>query len=94
MVLPDLHRSHCFPTADQPRSRTSAHRPIQCSAVIFPLSIPGVISGITNGICAVCLHFVISQMLGSGKNLLVGDLIDLQSAGGAYNLHLAQVSRS
>ena len=31
---------------------------------------------------------VISQMLGSGKNLLVGDLIDLQFMGGAYNPHL------
>ena len=27
-------------------------------------------------------------MLGSGKNLLVGDLIDLQFMGGAYNPHL------
>ena len=32
--------------------------------------------------------FVISQMLGSGKNLLIGDLIDLQFMGGAYNPHL------
>ena len=38
--------------------------------------------------------FVISQMLGSGKNLLVGDLIDLQFMGGAYNPHLARQSRS
>ena len=51
--------------------------------VIFPLSIPGVISGVPS-----VSTFVISQMLGSGKNLLVGDLIDLQFMGGAYNPHL------
>ena len=31
---------------------------------------------------------IFPQMLGSGKNLLVGDLIDLQFMGGAYNPHL------
>ncbi len=46
--------------------------------VIFPLSIPGVISGITMVFVPSVSTFVISQMLGSGKNLLVGDLIDLQ----------------
>ena len=45
--------------------------------VIFPLSIPGVISGITMVFVPSVSTFVISQMLGSGKNLLVGDLIDL-----------------
>ena len=38
--------------------------------------------------CRPCPRSVISQMLGSGKNLLVGDLIDLQFMGGAYNPHL------
>lgn len=56
--------------------------------VIFPLSIPGVISGITMVFVLSVSTFVISQMLGSGKNLLVGDLIDLQFMGGAYNPHL------
>ena len=56
--------------------------------VIFPLSIPGVISGITMVFVPSVSTFVISQMLGSGKNLLVGDLIDLQFMGGAYNPHL------
>ena len=51
--------------------------------VIFPLSIPGVISGITMVFVPSVSTFVISQMLGSGKNLLVGDLIDLQFMGGA-----------
>ena len=56
--------------------------------IIFPLSIPGVISGITMVFVPSVSTFVISQMLGSGKNLLVGDLIDLQFMGGAYNPHL------
>ena len=56
--------------------------------VIFPLSIPGVISGITMVFVPSVSTFVISQMLGSGKNLLVGDLIDLRFMGGAYNPHL------
>ena len=56
--------------------------------VIFPLTIPGVISGITMVFVPSVSTFVISQMLGSGKNLLVGDLIDLQFMGGAYNPHL------
>ena len=56
--------------------------------MIFPLSIPGVISGITMVFVPSVSTFVISQMLGSGKNLLVGDLIDLQFMGGAYNPHL------
>ena len=56
--------------------------------VIFPLSIPGVISGITMVFVPSVSTFVISQMLGSGKNLLIGDLIDLQFMGGAYNPHL------
>ena len=56
--------------------------------VIFPLSLPGVISGVTMVFVPSVSTFVISQMLGSGKNLLVGDLIDLQFMGGAYNPHL------
>ena len=56
--------------------------------VIVPLSVPGVISGITMVFVPSVSTFVISQMLGSGKNLLIGDLIDLQFMGGAYNPHL------
>ena len=56
--------------------------------VIVPLSIPGVISGVTMVFVPSVSTFVISQMLGSGKNLLIGDLIDLQFMGGAYNPHL------
>ena len=49
--------------------------------VIFPLSIPGIISGIT-------MVFVISKMLGGGANLMIGDLIDMQFLGSTYNPNL------
>ena len=56
--------------------------------VIIPLSLPGVISGITMVFVPAVSTFVMSQMLGSGKYLLIGDLIDLQFMGNAYNPHL------
>ena len=66
--------------------------PVQQHATARPWTaatlICGVISGITMVFVPSVSTFVISQMLGSGKNLLVGDLIDLQFMGGAYNPHL------
>lgn len=56
--------------------------------VIFPLSIPGVISGITMVFVPSVSTFVISKLLGGGKYMLVGDLIDLQFMGNAYNPQL------
>ena len=53
--------------------------------VIIPLSIPGVISGITMVFVPAVSTFVISKMLGGGKEILVGDLIELQFMGNAYN---------
>lgn len=56
--------------------------------VIFPLSLPGVISGITMVFVPSVSTFVISKLLGGGKYMLVGDLIDLQFMGNAYNPQL------
>ena len=53
--------------------------------VILPLSIPGVVSGITMVFVPAVSTFVISKMLGGGKEILVGDLIELQFMGNAYN---------
>ena len=53
--------------------------------VIFPLSLPGVISGVTMVFVPAVSTFVISKMLGGGKEILVGDLIELQFMGNAYN---------
>lgn len=56
--------------------------------VIFPLSIPGVKTGITMVFVPAVSTFIISRMLGGGGNLLIGDLIDLQFLGNAYNPNL------
>ncbi len=46
--------------------------------VIFPLSLPGVISGITMVFVPSVSTFYISQKLGGGKFLLIGDSIEMQ----------------
>lgn len=56
--------------------------------VIFPLSIPGVISGITMVFVPALSTFIISKLLGGGTNMLLGDLIEMQFLGSAYNPHL------
>lgn len=58
------------------------------SRVVFPLSLPGVLSGITMVFVPSVSTFAISQMLGGGTNMLLGDLIELQFKGGAYNPQL------
>ena len=55
--------------------------------VIFPLSLPGVISGITMVFVPSVSTFYISQKLGGGKYLLVGDSIEMQFQS-AYNYNL------
>lgn len=56
--------------------------------VIFPLSLPGVLSGVTMVFVPAVSTFVISQLLGGGKKMLLGDLIEMQFLGSAYNPHL------
>ena len=56
--------------------------------VIFPLSLPGVLSGVTMVLIPSVSTFVISRLLGGGKSLLLGDLIEMQFLGSAYNPHL------
>ena len=53
--------------------------------VILPLSLPCVLSGITMVFVPSVSIFAISQMLGGGTELLLGDLIERQFLGGAYN---------
>lgn len=55
--------------------------------VIFPLSIPGVVSGITMVLIPSISTFYISQKLGNGKFFLIGDAIEGQYI--ANNLHFA-----
>lgn len=70
-----------------------AARDLGCSSfsvlrrVVFPLSMPGVISGITMVLIPSISTFYISQKLGNGKFFLIGDAIEGQYA--ANNLHFA-----
>ena len=56
--------------------------------VIFPLSLPGVLSGVTMEFIPSVSTFALSRLLGGGKTLLLGDLIEMQFLGNAYNPHL------
>ena len=55
--------------------------------VIWPLSLPGVISGVTMVLIPSISTFYISQKLGSGKFYLIGDAIEGQYS--SNNLHFA-----
>ena len=52
------------------------------------LSLPGITSGVTMVFVPAISTFIISRMLGGGSNLLIGDLIEMQFLGNAYNPHL------
>ncbi|MBM6871062.1 ABC transporter permease [Pseudoflavonifractor phocaeensis] len=58
------------------------------SKVIFPLSLPGVLSGVTMVFIPSVSTFVISRLLGGGKTTLLGDLIEMQFTGSAYDPHV------
>ena len=56
--------------------------------VILPLSLPGVLSGVTMVFVPSVSTFAISRLLGGGNQMMLGDLIELQFLGGAYDPHL------
>lgn len=80
-----------------PRPMVEAAQDLGCNSatvfwrVIFPLSLPGVLSGITMVFVPSVSTFVISKLLGGGKQMLLGDLIEMQFLGNAYNLHLGSM---
>ncbi|MBP3414862.1 MAG: ABC transporter permease [Clostridia bacterium] len=45
--------------------------------VILPLSVPGIISGITMVFVPAVSSFIISRLLGGGKEMLIGDVIEM-----------------
>ncbi|MBQ9936809.1 MAG: ABC transporter permease [Oscillospiraceae bacterium] len=59
--------------------------------VLLPLSVPGIINGITMVFVPAASTFVISQKLGGAKNMLIGDLIDIYFMGGEPNFHIGSV---
>ncbi|MGX8698600.1 MAG: ABC transporter permease, partial [bacterium] len=56
--------------------------------VILPLSLPGVLSGVTMVFVPAVSTFAISRLLGGGTKIMLGDLIEQQFLGGAYNPYL------
>ena len=56
--------------------------------VILPMSLPGVLSGVTMVFVPAVSTFAISRLLGGGTQMMLGDLIEQQFLGGAYNPHL------
>ena len=53
--------------------------------VILPLSLPGVLSGVTMVFVPSVSTFAISKLLGGSNELLLGDLIEQQFLGATYN---------
>ncbi|MDQ5983614.1 MAG: spermidine/putrescine transport system permease protein PotB [Eubacteriales bacterium SKADARSKE-1] len=58
------------------------------SKILLPLSISGIISGVTMVFVPAVSTFIISKMLGGGSSILIGDLIEMQFLGSSYNPHL------
>ena len=53
--------------------------------VILPLSLPGVISGITMVFIPAISDFAISEMLGGGMTLLIGNVVEMSFTKGLYH---------
>ena len=76
------------------RSLIEAGQDLGCNSmkvlakIIVPLSLPGIMSGITMVFVPAISTFSISRMLGGGGNLLIGDLIEMQFLGNSYNPNL------
>ena len=54
--------------------------------VVFPLSVPGIISGITMVFVPTASTFLVSQYLGGPNNMMIGDIIEkLYNSGDQHN---------
>lgn len=56
--------------------------------IVIPLSVPGIVSGITMVFVPSVSTFIISRMLGGGSNILIGDVIEQQFIGSTYNPYM------
>lgn len=56
--------------------------------VVLPLSIPGMLSGITMVFVPAVSTFVITKLLGGGKTLMIGDTIETMFIGQGANYHV------
>lgn len=64
-----------------------ANGPTVLRRVIMPLSLPGIMTGITMVFVPAVSTFIISKLLGGGKDMLIGDLIEMMFLGSAPNYH-------
>ncbi len=58
------------------------------SKVIVPMSLPGIITGITMVFVPSVSTFVLSKMLGGGSTMMIGDLIESKFVGSVYDPYL------
>ena len=56
--------------------------------VVFPVSLPGVLSGVMMVFVPAVSTFVITQLLGGGMVMMLGDLIEMHFLGAAFNPQL------
>lgn len=77
-VLTKIEPSNIEAAQDLGASRTQVFR-----RVLLPMSVPGVISGITMVFVPAVSTFVISKLLGGGMTFLIGDVIESQFLGNA-----------
>lgn len=56
--------------------------------VVLPLSRPGIVSGITMTFVPAVSTFVITKLLGGGKDMLIGDVIELMFVGTGKNYNV------
>ena len=86
MVLP-LYTIMCKidPSVLEAAQDLGANRFRVIARVVLPLSRTGIITGIIMVFVPSVSTFAISRMLGGGANMLIGDLIEEQFLGGAYN---------
>ncbi len=59
--------------------------------VILPLSLPGIISGITMVFVPSLSAFFISELLGGGKTMLIGNIIEAKFLGQAINFNVGSM---
>ena len=70
-VLTKIEQSTIEAAQDLGASRLNVFR-----RVLLPMSLPGIISGITMVFVPAVSTFVISKLLGGGKTFLIGDIIE------------------
>jgi len=82
-VLVKIDRSTIEAAQDLGANSSSVFR-----RVVVPMSLPGVLSGVMMVFVPSVSTFVITQLLGGGMVMMLGDLIEMQFLGAAFNPQL------